>query len=48
VIVAIAYTVPSRTRTGRDHTVSLDPRDGAIVACTCEAGQYGRSCWHRL
>jgi hypothetical protein len=46
-IQAITYAVPSRTRRGRTHTVSVDPRDLAIVACTCEAGQYGRWCWHR-
>lgn len=47
-VVSITWTVASRTRTGKDHTVIADPRDGAIVGCTCEAGQYGKSCWHRL
>jgi hypothetical protein len=44
---SIRYPVPSRTRRGKTHIVSVDPRDGVIVACTCEAGSYGKACWHR-
>jgi hypothetical protein len=47
IIRSITYDVPSRRRTGKTHQVSVDPRDMAIVSCTCEAGQYGKTCWHR-
>lgn len=47
-ISSIRYEVPSRRRNGKVHTVSLDPRDNAIISCSCEAGQYGKSCWHRV
>ena len=43
---APTWTVPSRTRHGRDHVVTQVTDDG-VLFCSCEAGQYGRSCWHR-
>ncbi len=38
------WTVPSRTRHGKDHTVT--EHEGQLW-CSCEAGQYGKTCWHR-
>ena len=43
---APTWRVPSRTRHGRDHVVTQVTDDG-VLFCSCEAGQYGRSCWHR-
>ena len=40
------WTVPSRTRTGKDHTVTQVIESGALQ-CSCEAGQYNKTCWHR-
>jgi hypothetical protein len=40
------WTVPSRTRRGRTHTVTLDFTT-ETMQCSCEAGQYNRHCWHR-
>lgn len=41
------WTVPSRTRHGKDHTVTQITESGELQ-CSCEAGMYGKQCWHRL
>ena len=41
---SISYTVPSATREGIAHTVTVTD-DG--TTCTCEAGHYKRLCWHQ-
>ena len=35
--------IPSRTRTGHEHSITM--REGLAVACTCEAGRFDRRCW---
>jgi hypothetical protein len=40
------WEIPSRTRRGRTHTVTLHG-DTGVMECTCEAGQYNKWCWHR-
>ena len=43
---APTWTVKSRTRRGLDHTVTQVSDDG-VLFCSCEAGMYGKTCWHR-
>ena len=43
---APTWTVKSRTRRGLDHTVT-QVIDGGVLFCSCEAGMYGKNCWHR-
>jgi hypothetical protein len=40
------YEVESGTRAGHYHTVTHDGAGGRW-ACTCEAGRFGRPCWHQ-
>ena len=40
------WTVPSRTRHGKDHVVTQITASGELQ-CSCEAGMYGKQCWHR-
>ena len=40
--------VPSRSKPGETHTVTLDPRDGEPVDCTCgDARHRRRRCYHQ-
>jgi hypothetical protein len=55
-VTSITYTVLSRTRHGKDHTVTVDHRDGVIVACPCAGATIamrvgllrGRGTTHRM
>ncbi len=40
------WDVPSRTRYGKRHTVTQVTASGELQ-CSCEAGQYNKTCWHR-
>ncbi len=40
------WIVPSRTRHGKSHTVTQITASGELQ-CSCEAGQYNKTCWHR-
>ena len=40
--------VPSRSKSGEMHTVTLDPKDGEPVDCTCGDAKYRRRrCYHQ-
>ena len=43
------WVIASRTRQAKDHTVTqVEAADGSSqLFCSCEAGMYGRQCWHR-
>ncbi len=41
------YEVPSAERAGVRHIVTGTSAYAADLACTCEAAQHGRMCWHR-
>jgi hypothetical protein len=41
------YFVPSGSRDGLRHSVRVEvTMQGVDVACTCEGGLSGQSCWH--
>ena len=40
------WPVPWRVRDGTVHTVTQVTASGEL-ACSCEAGRYGKRCWHR-
>ena len=40
------WIVSSRTRHGKDHTVTQITESGELQ-CSCESGQYNKNCWHR-
>ena len=46
IVRVLTWIVSSRTRRGKDHTVTQITESGELQ-CSCEAGQYGKTCWHR-